>query len=71
MIWGGRPAARRALYMAAVSASRYNPVLAPFYQQLIGRGKPTKVALTAVMRKLVEHANRLLAQPQNILPCTP
>ena len=67
----GRPAARRVLYMAALSASQFNPVLAPFYRQLRARGKPAKVALTAVMRKLVEHANRLLAQPQNILPCTP
>jgi transposase len=66
----GRPAARRVLYMAALSASQYNPVLAPFYQRLVARGKPKKVALTAVMRKLVEHANRLLAQSQNLSPCT-
>lgn len=71
LIQGGRPAARKALYMAALSASQDNPVLAPFYQRLIARGKPKKVALTAVMRKLVEHANRLLAQPSNISSCTP
>jgi transposase len=70
-IQGGRPAPRKAPYMAALSASQHNPVLAPFYQRLVARGKPKKVALTAVMRKLVEHANRLLAQPANISPCTP
>lgn len=69
LIQGGQPAARRALYMASLSASQFNPVLREFYQRLIARGKPAKVALTAVMRKLVEHANRLLAQPQNISPC--
>ena len=69
MIGGGRPAVRRALYMAALSASKHNPILAPFYQRLRTRGKPAKVALTAVMRKLIEHANRLLAQPQNLSPC--
>jgi transposase len=71
MIRGGRAAVRKALYMAALSASRANAVLAPFYQRLIARGKPAKVALTAVMRKLVEYANRLLAQPQSISPCSP
>jgi len=68
-IQGGRPAGRTALYMAALTASKRNPVLAPFYRRLRSNGKPPKVALTAVMRKLVEHANRLLAQPQNISPC--
>ncbi len=70
-IQGGRPAVRKALYRAAVSASQDNPVLAPFYQRLVARGKPKKVALIAVMRKLVEHANRLLIPTQNIAPCTP
>jgi transposase len=71
LIQGGRPAVRRALYMAALTASQRNPVLAPFYQRLIARGKPAKLALTAVMRKLIEYANRLLAQPQSISSCTP
>jgi len=65
----GRPAVRKALFMASLTASRRNPVLAPFYQRLLERGKPKKVALTAVMRKLVEYANRLLATPQKISPC--
>jgi transposase len=69
MIKAGRPAARKVLYMSALSASQDNPVLAPFYQRLVARGKPKKVALTAVMRKLVEYANRILAQPSKISSC--
>jgi transposase len=56
----GRPLARRALYMAALVAARFNPVLGPFYQRLRAAGKPGKVALVALMRKLVELANLLL-----------
>ena len=56
----GRPLARRALYMAALVAARFNPVLRPFYQRLRAAGKPGKVAVVAVMRKLVELANLLL-----------
>jgi len=56
-IGGGRAQARPVLYMAALSASRCNPVLAPFYKGLKKREKPSKVALTAVMRKLVIHMN--------------
>jgi transposase len=59
-IQGGRSSVRRALYMAALSASRFNPILKAFYQGLIARGKPHKVALTAVMRKLIVYLNRLL-----------
>jgi hypothetical protein len=49
--------------MAALSASRSNPVLAGFYQRLIAAGKPPKVALVAVMRKLLLHLNRVLRAP--------
>ena len=56
----GRPLARRALSMAALVAARFNPVLRPFYQRLRTAGKPGKVALVAVMRKLAELANLLL-----------
>lgn len=56
----GRPLARSALYMAALVAARRNPVLAPFYQRLRANGKPAKVALVALMRKLAELANLLL-----------
>ena len=52
-IAAGRHSVRRALYMAAVCASRLNPVLTPFYQHLRARGKSFKVAITATMRKLL------------------
>lgn len=62
-ISGGRPAVRRALYMAALSASRRNRQLKPFYDRLIAAGKPAKLALTAVMRKLIVLMNHLLKNP--------
>ena len=62
-ISGGRPEVRRALYMAALSASRSNHLLKPFYDRLIAAGKPAKVALTAVMRKLIVLMNHLLKNP--------
>ena len=63
-ISGGRSHARKVLYMAALTASQRNPVLAPFYRRLVEqRHKPKLVALTAVMRKLIELLNRLLADP--------
>lgn len=60
-IHGGRAAVRDVFYMAAVTASQHNPVLAPFYQRLIAAGKPRKVALVALMRRLVVYANAVLA----------
>jgi transposase len=59
-IGGGRPEVRVALYMCSLSAIRHNRLLREFYERLIGKGKPTKVALTAVMRKLVVYMNRKL-----------
>jgi transposase len=59
-IKGGRGHVRQALYMAAVSAARCNPSLKAFYQRLKQTGKKPKVALTAVMRKLVVLANTLI-----------
>lgn len=59
-IQGGRPAVRTALYMAALSASRYNPAIRKFYQSLVARGKPKKVALTACMRKLLVMLNAMI-----------
>jgi transposase len=56
-IGGGRPHVRTALYMAALSASRSNPVLSVFYKHLVDEGKAHKVALTAVMRKLLIYMN--------------
>jgi transposase len=52
-IQGGRAQARRVLYMAALVAIRYNPILKEVYLRLKQNGKPSKVALTAVMRKLL------------------
>ena len=62
-IRGGRAEVCRALYMAALSASRSNHRLKPFYDRLIAAGKPAKVALTAVMRKLIAWMNHLLKNP--------
>jgi transposase len=59
-IHGGRAPVRHVFYMAAVTASRHNPVLAPFYQRLIAKGKTKKAALVAVMRRLVVFANAVL-----------
>jgi transposase len=61
MIWGGRASVRAAVYMAALVAARHNPVLKGFYQRLRAAGKPAKVALVAVMRKLLTIVNAMLA----------
>ncbi len=53
MIWGGRDTLRAALYMAALSAMRYEPRLRDLYLGLRARGKPAEVAIVAVMRKLL------------------
>lgn len=62
-IHGGRAAVRRVLYMAALTATAHNPILKDFYQRLRQNGKHAKVALTAVMRKLVILLNRMLKNP--------
>lgn len=59
-IRGGRANVRQALYMPALVAARFNPDLKAKYQQLIAQGKPAKIAITAVMRKLIVIANTLL-----------
>lgn len=59
-IWGGRAQVRRVLYMAAVTATRCNPVIRTYYQHMLAKGKPTKVALTACMRKLLVIMNAML-----------
>ena len=59
-IMGGRAPLRAALYMAALSASRYNPAIQPFYARLVGNGKEKKVALTACMRKLLTMLNAMM-----------
>jgi len=59
-IWGGRSDVRSVLYMATLSAIRYNPVIREFYDRLLGRGKLKKVAIVACMRKLLTILNRML-----------
>lgn len=61
-IKGGRAQPRRALYWAALAAARHHPDLKTFYRRLRDNGKKPKVALTAVMRKLVVLANTLLKE---------
>ena len=58
-IWGGRAQVRHMLYMAATAAIRSNPVIKDFYERLIGRGKPHKVALVACMRKMITILNAM------------
>jgi transposase len=59
-IRGGRAAVRTVLYMATLTATRFNPVIKAFYQRLLGRGKPQKVAITAAMRKLLTILNAMV-----------
>ena len=59
-VWGGRARVRASLYMGALTASRYNPVIRDFYQRLLAAGNPKKVALTACMRKLLVILNSML-----------
>jgi transposase len=59
-IFGGRGELRRALYMASVSAMRFNPELRAFYARLRAAGKPAKLALVAVARKLLTIANAMV-----------
>lgn len=71
VIRGGRAAGRRVLYLAAVTAARYNPALAAFYRRLITAGKAKKAALTAVARKLLVLANTLISQDRTWQPVPP
>ena len=70
-IRGGRQNVRNALYMAAISAIRANPDLAAFYSRLREKGKPFKVAVTAVMRKLAILENSLLSENRQWKPQRP
>jgi transposase len=60
MVMGGRASVRTALYMPTLTAIRHNPALQAFYQRLIARGRPAKVAITACMRKLLVILNAIL-----------
>ena len=70
-IQGGRFRVRRLLYMPALAASRCNPDLAAFYQRLVQAGKPPKLALVAVMRKLLLLAAALLREDREWSPARP
>jgi transposase len=60
--WAGRAKVRATLYMAALVASRHNKTLKSFYQRLLQAGKPKKLALTAVMRKLLTILNAMIRE---------
>ena len=59
-VWGGRSQVRGALYMGALTATRWNPVIRDFYQKFLAAGKPKKLALVAYMRKLLVILNAML-----------
>ncbi len=69
-VWGGRARVRTALYMAALVASRHNPVIREFYLRLCEAGKPKKVALTACMRKLLLIVNSMIKNKERWNPAT-
>jgi len=70
-IAGGRASVRASLYMAALTASRRNPILTAFYTRLRAHGKPAKVALVAVMRKLLTILNAMIKQRTPWTPDAP
>src|SRR5712692_7510753 len=59
-IWGGRAHIRQVLYMAAMSASNWNPVLKAFHDRLTAAGKLPKVVIVAVMRKMITMLNAMV-----------
>jgi transposase len=67
-IRGGRANLRQALYMPALVATRFNPDLKRFYDRLVAKGKHAKLAITAVMRKLLILANALLRDDRDWEP---
>ncbi len=71
MVWGGRAPVRTALYMAALCGRRWNPQLRVFYERLIARGKPPKVALIACARKLLTVTNAMVRDSQPWTPPPP
>lgn len=69
-IKGGRAPIRASLYMAALSASRFNPEIRAFYLRLLDKGKEKKVALTACMRKLLTMLNAMVRDNKHWSPTT-
>jgi len=70
-VWGGREQVRYALYMSALSATRFNPIIRAFYQRLRQAGKPFKVAITACMHKLLIILNAMMKHQTRWLPPMP
>ncbi|MBS1054715.1 MAG: IS110 family transposase [Acetobacter aceti] len=68
---GGRATLRRAVYMPALVAIRFNADFKRKYEQLIKAGKAKKVAITAIMRRMIILANTLLRENRNWLPVRP
>lgn len=70
-IFGGRTSVRSVLYMAALSATKHNPVIKAFYERLLENGKVKKVAITACMRKLLVILNSMVKSGQDwVAPVT-
>lgn len=65
VIWGGRAAVRKSLYMAALVAARHNKRMKGFYERLCSLGKPKKVALVACMRKLLSIINTMIKKNEH------
>jgi transposase len=63
-VYGGRADVRSVLYMAALAAKKFNPIIRKFYERLIQQGKEKKVALTACMRKLLVILNAMMHSNQ-------
>jgi transposase len=68
--WGGRGQIRAVLYMAVLSAKKYNPVIKRFYERLIAQGKVKKVAIVACMRKLIVIINSMIRDGSSWQPRT-
>jgi len=71
MVWGGRAPVRSALYLSIWSASKHNPVIRVFYDRLRDKGKPSKVAQVACMRKLLTILNAMLRDGRKWDPSIP
>jgi len=67
-VWGGRAELRQTLYMAAETARRCNPRLKPFYERLRAAGKPHRVAIVAVMRKMLVILNAMVQEGREFMP---
>ena len=67
-VWGGRAQVRQALYMSALTAARFNPVIRAFRERLVARGKLKKVALVPCMHKLLTILNAMLGAKTSWTP---